>query len=500
MELASGLGEVLSLTKEELLSRSRVPERALESFMTLFSVTFGYKTPPGADWLEGFIAGFNPTLTRPVIDDSRGSYLCVGPGLLFFALRDTLTKAIKGKEAQEALQRRRAKFLEAAAIKALSEALRPDLVHERLVYVVDDEVAETDGLLTLGTVAFIVEGKAAPLSDAARRAAPKALPQELKDLVTDGAGQADRVRALIERDGGLTSVQPNGERQFMDLRHITRIIPLVVTLEDLGMVSTNIEEMIRAGLVANASAPLILALHDLEIVCDIVELPAQLVHFFERRRDVNRRQTIVALDELDYFMYYLKRGLYFEGLLGGEGQPNHVFIGSLTDDLDAYLMHKTGVRRRQASKPRQQLPRRLQQVLQDLDRMRPAGWVEGSLALLDMDGEGRKFFDHLTAEVRRQARKDKQAHDASWIGADLGITLMCLPAGRRQELSSRLSDYAQAKRHHQRRERWFGFGRVVDDEAIVTAFVAVLPPHPASADLDALCRKIGLDLSAEPVG
>jgi len=485
-------GDAVALTVEDISVATGLQVETVSCFLTSFRLGFGLTLEPGVDWVEGFLAGYNPLLRRPIIDDGNGNYLCIGPGLLFFALRGAFEEALKPTDWWETYNRRRKTFQESEVGRLLTQALRPDIALVNVSYKVDPEVFELDALVTLGSIAIIAEAKGKLLSEPARRGAPAALSRDLGDIITAGTNQAERVRRLIERDGGLRLVQADGSEQWLDLSVVESVIPMVVALEDLSSIASHAEPLVEAGLITNGSVPLLLSLHDLEIVCDLVGLPAQLVHYFLRRYEVNRLRLVAAVDELDYLMYYLLRGLYFENMLQGPDAPNGIFIGSLTDEIDAYYYYKHGIRSKPAEKPRQEMPRRFRRVLEQLDQGRPVGWLKASLALLDMDGYSRDQFAEWLAGLGWESDRDGKFHDRTLIFGNDGVTLMSAPRDRAHQLTRRLHDYCHAKRYQQHAQTWTGFGLVHGRGEAFTDFMHVSEPFKPAADLERLVQELGL--------
>jgi hypothetical protein len=77
---------------------------------------------------------------------------------------------------------------------------------------------------------------------------------------------------------------------------------------------------------------------------DLVEYAAQFPHFLMRRRRLNESKVVRASDELDFFVFYLHRGLYFDDELAEPDRPDYVGIDSMTDDVDAYYSYLRGRR------------------------------------------------------------------------------------------------------------------------------------------------------------
>jgi hypothetical protein len=491
----SGVGDTLALTPVAIAGRTGVAADGIQKILDMFSIGFGYTVPDGVDWLEGFGAGHNPLLRQPVVLDADGNYLCIGPGLFLFALRDVLEEAIKDQGCRDKFYARRGRYLEDRAAGLLEEALRPEFLERSLRYGFKGVPTETDVLLTIGSVAVAAEVKSKLLTEPARRAAAKSLARDLGEIVSEGAAQAERVRALIEGDRGLNIVSEERTQRWLDFGHIKRVIPIVISLEDLSWITTAIEPLVASGVLPdNVRAPLIVGIHDLEIMCDLVEFPAQLIHYFTRRLAVNALRTVTATDELDYFMYYLERGLFFEDDLERNGKPLHRFISSMTDDVDAYYMFSKGTRTRHAKRPRQSVPKLVRRTLEQLDVERPTGWIDASLALLDMSSDTRKRFAEMHGRVRRATRADGLNHDASLVVGEFGVTIMSSQSHVLPRAPQPLSDYCNAKRYQQGTRAWFGFGLLQDEGGGgFRHFVQVQEPFLPNSTLESLCRSLGID-------
>ena len=133
-----------------------------------------------------------------------------------------------------------------------------------------------------------------------------------------------------------------------------------------------------------------LSLFELELISDLAEYAAMLIHFLRRRARLNVLKRVRASDELDWWMHYLERGLYFDRNFDGSDAPDVISLMSMTDPIDAYYLWKRGDRTKPAPKPRQKLKRDLRALLDTLHDHGRSGYIETSVALLDLDDHGRE--------------------------------------------------------------------------------------------------------------
>ena len=316
-----GIGTTLSVTAATLAERAGVFVQQAQAFLDLFSLDFGC----GASTRD-FVDHKNPLTRRPLIHDGAGNYLCSSFSNLFFALRPTLSEHLLGSRYRERFARQRARYLESAAVAALTSALRPTTVLQNVKWTDGAARYETDGLMVLDTAAVIVEAKSHLISAKARRVSDR-LNDDLEQIIKESADQAVRLRDVIERDHALRVVPDRGPVEVLDLANVRHIYCLAVALEDLTLLTTASQGLAGTGLQELSSRqPLALSLHSLEVICDLVEFPAQLLHYLSRRARAHEQGRFGTFEELDFFGYYLKAGLY-----KGPCRRHHATVDSLDD-------------------------------------------------------------------------------------------------------------------------------------------------------------------------
>lgn len=494
------VGDVLCFTPEQLADETGIPKDAVVAFLDWFSIQFGELD--STDW----VAAARTVRFCPLFKDDDTYFLTI-PGNLLWAIRPRLEdglKPAKNPAAEDGHWKRfenaRKSYLEANALDLLEEVVRPTWSHRNLEYWHDGLWYETDGLLAIDTSAIVVEAKAGSLTPPSRRAAPKRMQADLGKLLGDGASQAERLQMIVAECDTL-KVRRDGVVLEIDVSGIRHVFAVVVTLEDLGPFAIALWELQGAEIIAgHRSLPWAVSLHDLEIICDLVEMPAQLIHYMIRRRTLNTLQRFRASDELDLWMYYLDTGLYEDETFEGPDAPDVVALQSLTDKLDAYYLWRRGVRSKKARKPAQKMHHHFRRMLEHLDSERPRGFIEASVALLNMAGRERRMVAGKLKVLKEDSAKSNRFRDmtvmytASLGGVEIpyGLTWMTGPPDNLHELEGRLELYCQAKKHQLKAHTWFGFAAVDGDPGPFQYYMYGSFPWEEDYDLDQLIEDMGL--------
>lgn len=299
----------------------------------------------------------------------------------------------------------RGAWLEKRVIEILGPAVEPDEIRRGVHFEgVDGEypAGEIDVLLRFGSTALAIEAKSATMRPGARRGG-EALISHLRKNLTKATMQGEAARQALATGAPLT----DAEGAELDLgASIREVQTVLVSLDDLSAVAPVIWELRGTKTMPEGvSAPWVLTLHELEQVAATTQWPIQLIHFLRRRSRLNEIGNQVASDELDWWMHYMLRGLYFEELRE-ERRTRHT---SLTDPLDQWFLFERGIREEPVPKPKMRIPSASARFLDTLCEERPPGWVEAGCALLDADNAAQEEFWRGLKKLRKQARKREAA-------------------------------------------------------------------------------------------
>jgi hypothetical protein len=483
-------GDAMQVTPPELAEATGRSEGVAAAFLDAFSLDFGQS--PTFE-----LRGSHPLRTRPIIRDGKGNYLCTYHGNVLFALRPRLEQALKPEASDRATTQRwerynrvRRKYVEERAVSLLSDGLKTTSAWLNPTYVIGDgERVEIDGLVVLDTVALVVEAKGAALSAPARRALEGSLKRDIEETLERAAEQANRLAAAIEAHEPIVISDADGKPIPFDANQLSRVFAVVVTLDDFSGLSTSAWALAEAELLeAPEPLPWIVSLHELDVILDLLDYAAQLPHFLLRRRRINELKVVRAADELDFFVFYLLRGLYFDDMLEDADQrPDFVGISSMTDDVDAFYLARHGLRKKKAKKPSMKLDSFTTRFLRQLDEHRQPAFVEASIALLAMSDESRREFSKNVRRATALAAQDGGFHDATLVflgDESWGLTAISAPAVRASELPERLRMHITLKKHQIGADLWVGFGILAGDSRAFYALVLHYSPWSPDHELD----------------
>lgn len=488
------IGDTFSFSAEELADSCNVNPTVVKSFLDLMSIEFG-----SVEERYRFPSPTHPLMKFPFIKQDD-TYFCPNPNQIAWSIQPAFEEFLNPEsqlprnsntDVWEKYVRNRARFLEDTTFDYLSLAIKPDKKYQRLHYdyEINGEIrnCELDGLAILDTTLFLVECKSGSLSWPARRGAPS-LTEDIDALIGDAYLQAKRAQDFINSQSpAIFQLEDNREIQI-DKDSFSRMVLITTTLDELDAFNANLYQLQALGLFQDNSFPWAVSLTNLRVISEIIEFPAQFIHYLSRRLRLNEIARVRAIEELDWLGHYLAEGLYFEDLPSDPDYRPNVSIGNYSTKLDDYFFYITGLRRTPAEKPSQAIPDLLKEILIDMESIRPPGYIEASTSLLDMGSDSRDDFCAAMIEQRNASSNDREPHDFSFLFFDpgFGITYMFLPSEYSREISVRLPGYCSMKKYQTKIEKWIGLACIVDAPGWVHSGVVMMSPWEYDEELEGL--------------
>lgn len=278
---------------------------------------------------------------------------------------------------------------------------------------VTDQQFENDLLVVQGPFAIIAECKSGLPTPAAKRGAPERLFKTLQSLVEEPSEQALRFIEFLKRDGSaVTLSNKNGKKISLDKSGIKYFIPLGITFAQLGVIGTNLKLLIDAGFTDKSIPDLITSINltDLQIVFDILDSPAQRIHYLQKRREFEVHNKFSG-DEMDLLAFYLDTGFNL-----GKREFEETWFYNLnmkSKEIDPYILNReAGI---ETAKPELLMTKWWKDILGSLKMRKPETWLESSYVLLNFHLEEQKEFEKMYNNLVSQIKEGKTTHKHNWV-------------------------------------------------------------------------------------
>lgn len=522
-------GERATLTVQEVAEASGVPADRTQAVLDRFSLTFN-----GADdalaVVTKFLGGDNPFRSASLVKDTHGNYILTGKPIGTDCFRQIVEEALKAVPAKFRRYEKRRMFVsENLALKRLAALLGSDAAHANLKYfranpgievselgsdakdiISIAEQTEADGLFIIEDVAICVEVKAKSISSHARRGHVQRLSADLRETIGSATDQALRLENHIRTNHGLWLEN----REWLDLSEIREIRSVTVYLDDFGPLSTALDELVRADVVGSDRFPWLVTLHDLSVIAEVIDRPAEFLLYLRRRTESEVSLKYSAVDELDLFMLFLSGGLWVEpdpdrvseeflGVAPSTGKERRRYqesaiptrVMTQTDELDAWVYYQEGSSGVEVKKPSFSVLPGTARIVDFLQDGRKPGWFRFSADLLNIAEESQESLCDMVERLALMTRQDGLHHNSvmAFAGAWGYPTLFMGTKPRKmsiQEASYRLAAYGFAKKHQIQSDR--ALMVVFDEDQCIRSVRYDNSPPEENKDLDGAIMKMGL--------
>jgi hypothetical protein len=375
------LNDKLSFTAEQFADKIINSEQisSLRKILQKLSLRFGDLASLGA---ENYFLN-NPCWTQPIIQLDENLFfqpIVVLP--LSFSFR-IVEQIIKDDDTlRNSYFYRRSQFLE-QKIKDLLQGRFPESQILRGSIWIDPENGkqyENDVLMVIDCFAIVIEAKSGTVHEPAKRGATLALERDIEKLIEESAMQSQRfVDYLKSITGEICFDTKNGSKNIVNLARVTTIARLNVILEDICSMQTLTKQLQDAGFLSESIAiPPTMTIADLEIILEILEDPAKILHYLIRRHEFEQNADYLA-DEIDLLCFYLRTGF---NIGTKEFDGTTLFLTGMSSEIDGYYeCLKHGI---QKEKPRLDLTKWWQDILATLQERKSKGWLRISTKLLSV--------------------------------------------------------------------------------------------------------------------
>jgi hypothetical protein len=311
--------EAATVSAAEIAEATGLSRTVVEAVLDFFTLDMSGKTSREA--VDDFTGGLSPLRTHPLISSANARVMLVHDAQNPVAIRERFEQHLKTTALWDTYQQHRGHLLESRTQALFARVLPGAHTWDGFKYYVPVDEAEAAGdpagytkrvegdhLIVQDDVAIIVEDKAVAMSPVARSGQTQRLRRDLTGIIRKAADQATRLQDRIQQDGG---IRVDGEG-WIDLSRIREIHTVAVSLDDLSGASTATAELVKAALLDASHIPWTVSVHDLDLITQLVDRPAEFLLYLRRRRDPEVTVFYTVPDELDLFLYFFEAGLYVE--------------------------------------------------------------------------------------------------------------------------------------------------------------------------------------------
>lgn len=303
-------------------------------------------------------------------------------------------------------QPKKAKWLEERAVEYLAKIFPKANIYHDLSYPdltkTGKATTELDIAVLWGQFLILVEAKAKQFRLESQLGDVGRLRTDIKKNVEDAFEQARRAAKYITDTPTpeFTEIS-TGRKLVINKKKIQRTYLLTVSLHQLANLATRLAVFQDLGLFKDGEYPLSISLADLEFVTEFCEGADVFLHYIQTRLDVQKTQTNILIDELDFLGAYLDTRFQEERLFGGRKKEefNAIWLSGWSESFDTWMMYKRG-ELAEAPEIKLNVPEEIREILSEL-RTRTddaARWI--AFTLLGMSDESLGVIARAFREVR----------------------------------------------------------------------------------------------------
>jgi hypothetical protein len=432
---------LMNFTAAETAQQSGIPLEVTKRVLDALSLNPGDLF--GQDPERLFMA--NPVWRSPAIEVG-GEYFCPLPQSIFSHIHEIMRTLAEKAGLKEALEVRRAAYLETKVKALLAQALPTAQFRQGIKWRVGGVEYETDHVAAIDRTVVIVEDKSAALTGPGLRGAPDRVRRHIGDLIADPSEQSERLEKMIWEanagDGTAAACLAPFDLNFADTERVVRIS---VTLDDLSVLASAEGDLKEVGWIPTSLtlAPT-LNIADFQQVIDILGSPSFFLHYFAERGLFQRAVRIFA-DEMDFLGCYLQTGFNLGSL---EKQKISLVLTGMSAPIDQYCNSRdAGVT---LKKPKPKLSPYFSALIGAIEERAFPRWSTVTTDLLrsasyEEQMKIDKLLVKLKTEVERHWRNPE--HDCSLIvsppeSRDTAVVFYAYPpqlASRRKEIAEDLA-------------------------------------------------------------
>ena len=395
-------------TYEPFYFKLKPSEKLPRNLLELFSIKFGENTLFLQE--EKFWPLNNSLIYSKPIIKYKDEFYGFGGTILFRNILEILESMIKEKNQNyysKTFLKKKAKLLEEISLYYLSNIMPKASIYGELFYYIEQDGEkikyETDGLIIFDENLLILEAKSHKLTLSAKRGSVLRIEKTVKNIIDDAYNQGIRCkRYIIDNIQAEFFDKDNKKILTLEAKNFRSIYIINTTYENLSHLSVKLHNLKNFNLIEGKEWPWTVFINDLRIISEIVECPSIFLLYLQRRIKMNDLELLTNSDELDFFMFFLKTGLYFEDFNISKNQKVSLF--GMTDELDRYYLYIQGDVK-EAEKPVFKIPNFYKKIVYVIEELGKKGFTQATISLLSIDAEDRKKFSALITRYKKLSFK-----------------------------------------------------------------------------------------------
>ncbi|MGG1481071.1 SEC-C metal-binding domain-containing protein [Bacillus smithii] len=282
---------------------------------------------------------------------------------------------------------------------------------------------ECDGIIIFDDHLIVIEVKAGSFTYTPPSTDFQAFIKSIESLAIKPYEQASRLIDTLKTEGKITVCDENHkplvELSLQDFRQIT---PCSVTIENFNEFAARINKLSPIGVELSGIPSWNISIDELRVYADYFESPGIFLHFLEQRLRAATSKNLELYDELDHLGLYIEHNDYIKTAEKRNGK--YAIWHGYREELDNYFSTLIFPDIYKPKKPQQEIPIRIKEIIDVLDRQRKKGFTKVVSTLLDLDGDSRIEIDKKINTLMKKQLETKRIMPLSTFG-ESKITLIC---------------------------------------------------------------------------
>ncbi|QFY87604.1 hypothetical protein D0819_20640 [Bacillus subtilis] len=282
---------------------------------------------------------------------------------------------------------------------------------------------ECDGILIFDDQLLVVEVKGGSFSYTHPTTDFEAFIKSIENLAKKPHEQASRLIETLKNEGRVIVCDeehnPIKELNFSEYRHITLCS---VTIDNFNEFAARIDKLKPLGIELGEFPSWSISLDELRVYADYFESPSTFLHFLEQRVKASQSPDLEVFDELDHLGLYIEHNFYTKTAESKKGSFK-VWHG-YREELDNYFSSLMIEEMERVEKPQQEVPRKLQEIIDELDKQRRSGFTRVVSDLLNLKGDTRIEIEEKMETLFKRQVETKKIMPLS-IHGESKITFIC---------------------------------------------------------------------------